>query len=298
MYRPRSKRFQLITRIAVYGLMTSMVGALVCLSLLYLVGYRLDSKNNTVERGGLIQYVSSPNGATISIDGTELTQRTPAKNAVSPGKHTFRMSRTGYHPWQKTLTIDAGTLTWLNYTRLIPQQLTPEMVHETPVMAAALSSPDNRRIITLGDVAHPTFDIYVIDSDKVTHTIFTLPADTYAPISSEADKHQFSFVKWDSSGHYVTVKHTYGTETEWLVIDGRDGKLVSNVSQTMDIPITDLQFANSSGKSFYVLTGQDVRKINLDNQTLSKPLASGVSEFGVYDSDTISYVATGKTSND
>ena len=118
-----SKKRELATRIAVYSLMSTAVVAVVVLSLLYILGYRFDSSRHRVEQSGLVQFVTQPSGATVEVDGRALSQKTTAKESVSPGGHEFVMWREGYETWRKTLDIKAGTLTWLNYARLIPKSV-------------------------------------------------------------------------------------------------------------------------------------------------------------------------------
>jgi hypothetical protein len=57
-------------------------------------------------RPGSIEVLTSPTGAQITLDGKALDQTTPATiDGVSPGKHTIKLSESGFH--EATLTVTA-----------------------------------------------------------------------------------------------------------------------------------------------------------------------------------------------
>jgi hypothetical protein len=291
MYHPPSKRRQLLMRIATYGLMTIAVVSLVGVSLLYILGYRFDEKDRKVEQSGLVQYVSAPSGATVEVDGTALTSKTPAKSIMLPGKHEFVMWRDGYETWRKSLDITAGTLTWLNYTRLVPKERPVKSVENLPKLAGALASPNDKYIATLPDASQPTITTYDITGDEVKHSTFTLSSADYSDATTAGVAHRFDMIEWDKDGRYLLLTHTYNDKTEWLVIDRQANKLISNVTQTMDIAISSAHFADTSGSLLYALIDNSVRKINISGETVSSPLVSNVSEFHLHDTNTISYVS-------
>jgi hypothetical protein len=56
---------------------------------------------------------SEPDGAEIEIDG-EFIGNTPTTLTVKPGKVTVKMRKTGFQPWQRTLTLNPGDKRTLN----------------------------------------------------------------------------------------------------------------------------------------------------------------------------------------
>jgi len=89
MYRRPSKKKELIKRIAVYTAMTFSVLVIVTGLVFVTLGYRFDTDNGRVEQGALLQFETIPSGATIEIDGTAISARTPAKSSVMAGTHKF-----------------------------------------------------------------------------------------------------------------------------------------------------------------------------------------------------------------
>lgn len=298
MYHPPSKKKALAARILTYGLMTISVITMVVVSLLYTLGYRFDTKERQLELSGLVQFVTMPSGGVVEIDGIRHDQETPTKETVASGVHEFVMWREGYETWRKTVTIREGTLTWLNYARLVPKAREAKAVASLPSLSQTLASLDKRFMAAVPDATKPAVTFYNLTADTINETSLTLPAESYAEASTPNVVHQFVLDQWDRGGRYLLVKHTYADKSEWLVIDRQDSKVVSNITRNLAVNITKAYFADNSATILYAMIDGSVRKINLGQQTISAPLVSNVSEFQLY-GDVVGYLhnadaATGK----
>jgi hypothetical protein len=289
MYHPSSKKKELVSRVLTYGLMTVSIITLVAVALLYTLGYRFDTKERQLELSGLVQFASTPANAVVEIDGVRHAQASPTKETLAAGSHEFVMWREGYETWRKTVSIKEGTLTWLNYTRLVPKERTVEQVATLPSLAQALASPDKRFMATVPDASKPTLSFYNLTADAVAESSLTLPQEEISELVTAGVTHSFVIDQWDRGGRYLLVKHVYGDKTEWLVVDRQDSKLVVNVTRTFDVDMTNAVFADNSATLLYALVDGGVRKINLRDETVSAPLVSKVSEFKIY-GDVIAYV--------
>ena len=58
---------------------------------------------------------STPFLSEVFVDGASMGY-TPAKIALAPGKHTFRVEKPGYKPWTKEMTITVGSELTLDAT--------------------------------------------------------------------------------------------------------------------------------------------------------------------------------------
>ncbi|MDB5177771.1 MAG: hypothetical protein JWO61_154 [Candidatus Saccharibacteria bacterium] len=289
MYHPSSKRKELIARTLTYSLMVLSIITLVVVSLFYTLGYRFDTKDKKLELSALVQFVTSPSGATVEIDGVTHSQITPTKETVAAGSHEFVMWRDGYETWRKTVTVQSGTLTWLNYTRLVPKARPVESVVTLPNLAQSLASPDKRFMATVPDATKPTLAFYNLSADKITEATLSIPAEAYTDASTQDVTHHFEIDQWDQGSRYLLVKHVYGDKNEWLVVDRQDNKVVSNITRTFDTDITSAYFGDNNATVLYARIGDDIRKVNLANETISAPLISHVAEFELY-GDVIAYV--------
>jgi len=289
MYHPSSKRKELAARILTYGLMTVTVVTLVAVSLFYTLGYRFDSKDHKLELSGLVQFVTSPSNAVVEIDGARHDQATPTKETLMAGSHEFVMWKEGYETWRKTLNIDAGTLTWLNYTRLVPKKRQVETVVTMPTLAQTLASPNNRYIAALADATKPVISFYNLSSDRVNESTLPVATDNYSQATTPGITHQWAIDQWDQDGRYLLLKHTYGANTEWVEVDRQTNSVVMNITRTFDTDIASAYFADNNPSILYAKIGDDVRRVNLSDKTVSAPLVSQVAEFKPY-GNVIAYV--------
>jgi len=293
MYRRPSKKKELIKRIAVYTAMTFSVLVIVTGLVFVTLGYRFDTDNGRVEQGALLQFETIPSGATIEIDGTAISARTPAKSSVMAGTHKFVMWRDGYETWQKTLDIKAGTLTWLNYTRLVPKNRPVASVAQYTSIQASLATVDGHSILVQQDAAVPTFQLVNLQSDDIKTTTLTIPAVLYSEASTAGVVHTFRVDQWDTGGRYVLLQHTYGDKKEWLVLDTTDIGATKNITKLLNFDITSAKFSGTSGNILYVLgAGNDIRKIDLAAGTISRPLVTNVTSFELFETNVITYVGT------
>ncbi len=291
--RNKSKQRELISRIAVYALMTFSVAALVILSLMYVLGYRFDSTSHRVEQSGLVQFLTQPSGATVEVNGITLPQKTTTKESVLPGDHEFVMWREGYETWRKTLTIKAGTITWLNYTRLIPKERPVEVVDEIATVSDVLTSPNRKYLALIPDESKPNVRFYSVTQSTVPGAkTVVLDTAVYAEASNSGAAHRFVLESWDQNDRRIILKHIYGEKktVEWLIVD-RDTGTTTSMTQQMDVALDKLVFADTSGENFYGLSNSDVRRIDIARGTLSRPIISDVTNFWLHDeTETLSYV--------
>jgi len=293
MYRRASKKKELIKRIAVYTAMTISVFIIVTGLVFVTLGYRFDTDNGRVEQGGLLQFATIPSGATIEIDGVAISPKTPAKSSVLAGTHKFVMWRDGYETWQKTLDIKAGTLTWLNYARLVPKNRTVTSVAQYTSIHASLATVDGHAILVQQDATVPTFQLVNLQSDDIKTTTLTIPPALYSEASTVGVTHSFRVDQWDSGGRYVLLQHSYGDKKEWLVLDTRDIGATKNVTTLLNFDIASAKLSGTSGNILYVLgAGSDIRKIDLAAGTISRPLVTNATSFDLFETNIITYVGT------
>jgi len=289
MYHPSSKKKELAARVLTYGLMCIAIVTLLVVSLFYTLGYRFDAKDHKLELSGLVQFVTTPSNGVVEIDGARHDQATPTKETVMAGSHEFVMWKEGYETWRKTLDVDAGTLTWLNYTRLVPKSRPVENVVTIPALAGALTSPNKRFIAGLTDSSKPVITFFNLSSDRVSESTLTVGTESYSEASTQGMTHLWQIERWDQGGRYLLLKHTYGEKTEWLVVDRQQNSVVMNVTKTLDSDMNSVYFADTSGMLLYAKIGDDVRKVDLSDKTISAPLVSSIADYTPYN-NVISYV--------
>ncbi|WP_181391332.1 PEGA domain-containing protein [Methanospirillum stamsii] len=77
---------------------------------------QLDTSSNNQENEGTISVTSTPSGAEIFVDGTDMDGKTPSDITGPPGTYTISLSLNGYKTVEKTGTITSGEITSLHFT--------------------------------------------------------------------------------------------------------------------------------------------------------------------------------------
>lgn len=291
MYRQPSKRRLLVQRTAVYGLMTVATVGLVVVLVFVMLGYQFNRSDGKIEQGGLVQFESRPSGADVTIDGANLGTRTASKATLTSGQHFVKMERSGYNAWQKSIDVVAGSVLWLNYTRFVPNTLTPANVADFSTVSSTAASADNTWMAVKEDPATPVIRLANLSQDEIKLTNLTLPAASFtAP--GEGKTQTFGIEKWDPTSRYVLVKHTYDdAKIEWLIVDRQDVAKTKNITTLLGIDASKLVFSSSNSAVMYAKVDNAVRKIDLDNATLSGPLLTNIADFSLYDRSTVTYVS-------
>lgn len=290
MYHPPSKRKQLIRQVAVYTAMSVTVIVAVTALVLVMIGYNFNKKDGRIEQGGLIQFASLPSGAEVTVDGNVIGSQTPSKTTAFTGSHFVAMNKLGYKTWQKSVEVLPGSILWLNYARLIPTTLTPAAVIDFTTVSSTSSSPDKKWMAVKEDPATPDIRLVNIADDKTPVTTLSLPPASFtAP--SVGKTQSFTLDTWDNAGRYVLVKHTYDDgKLEWIVVDSQDASKTKNITTLLGIDASKVVFHGSNNKIMIAQIGTDIRQIDLDAATLSRPLVTNVAEFNLTAASTITYV--------
>ncbi len=296
MYHRPSKRQLIFRRIVTYTFMTLAVVVIAGFTVLSIMGYRFSKTG--FEQGALVQFNSHPGGATVLIDGSSngVGGNTPTKASVSSGTHTFTIQYPGYDTWSKTLTLASGTLTWLDYDRLIPTHLTLNKVFDYPTIVSAMPSPDQQNVLIQTDAASPNFNLVNISTDASKQSVLAIPPEAYSDSSAAGTAHNFKVIGWDGGSRYVLIDHTYGNQSEWLVLDTDNPKNTQNITMSLSVNIHDVNFAGSSGTVFYGLdSSNNLRRYDISAGTISKVLISNVKTYKLYENNIISFVGSTTT---
>lgn len=285
MYHQPSKQKQLAQRVTVYSIMSLAVIFLVSILVFFMLGYQFNGDDGRIEQGGLVQFDSRPTGAEVTIDGKSLGTRTTSKTTMAAGRHAITMKRINYQTWQKSIDVVPGSVLWLNYVRLIPRDLSPASVADLPAVTSTAVSENKKWMAVKTDASSPDITLFDLSQKDVKPAVITIPTDRYAP-DVEGHPGRFSIDTWDDSGRYLLVKHTYRNgdtnAVEWLVVDAQQVDATKNITEALGINASQVVFSISNSKRLYALADGTIRRINLDNTTMSGPLVSQVEAFSVY----------------
>lgn len=200
-----------------YAAMTAAVVGLSTVLVLLMLGYRFNRYSGTIQQGGLVQFISQPSGANVFIGDIQLANKTRSKITLNPGDYLIKMQREGYQPWQKSATVKAGTVLWLNSARLVPEN--PETTAVLPLAAVASTSAQSGvdTFAILKKSTTPTITLVGTDGDEISQETISFNTKQY----HAAKKHRFTLGDW-LNDRRLLVKHAYGSAQEWIVADTDD----------------------------------------------------------------------------
>lgn len=269
--------------------MTLSVLVIVTILMLIILGYSFNRQDGRLEQGGLLQFASTPSGATITVDGIQTSSRTPSKVNVDAKSHHVQMTLTGYRPWQKTIDVQAGGIGWLSYTRLVPTDIKTETVRSFANLAASKESDDRKWILVQEDAASSIFTLVNIESDTPRFSTITIPESALTKATTQS----FSIESWSDNSDRFLVKHSYDEgKVEWISVYRQNPTESVNITTMFGIAATSLLYGERDGSTLYALADDGVvRKLDISNQSLSGPLVENVAELNVYGTDTILFVS-------
>jgi len=292
MFKRPTKKQLLVRRIITLVVMVIAVLVIVTGTILFILGYRLDGDKGRLEQNALVQFDSVPNGANVTIDGKAVSARTPLKQSVIAGAHNFTVTRDQYQPWNKSLTTKAGTLSWLDYIRLVPKKLETESVAKYTTVFGEKASPDSKWLMVQEKADTAAFQLVDLRAQQIKTSEVTIPAALITEAATASVAHTYTMESWDENGRYLLVKHIYADKSEYIVVDTQDVATSINVSRSLGINLTDVEFSGTSGNILYGLSDGTVRKLDLSNATISRALVSNVTSFNVYKENIVTYVGT------
>jgi hypothetical protein len=291
MFKRPTKKQLLIRRIFFSVVATLSVLIILTVTILFMLGFRLDSGNGRLEQGALLQFDSTPNAASVWIDGKNTGVRTAGKQTLQVGTHTVLYAKDKYEDWTRTVDLAAGTLTWLDYARMVPKERAVETVANFQTIVGAKASPDMKFMVLQETIDQPIFQLADLRSAEVRMNSITLPQALYSEPTKAGVAHTFTLDAWNEGGRYILMKHEFDGQLEWLMVDTENVVQSINITRLLSVNFKDLRFAGTNGRSLFGLADDNnIRKLDLSSATISRALVSHVESFDLFDTNTISYV--------
>jgi hypothetical protein len=157
-------------------------------------GYRYNFTKHRIERTGVMIVVSRPEAAAITLNGERQKADTPARLPdLTPGTYDLRVEKIGYHPWEKTVTIESRATAFVNDVGLFR------------VTSPVLYSP-------IGVSIHPAF------SPGARYAAALMPTSSGSELAIVDLRTGVDFLPYRSSSEAGTFKLSWSVHGEWLLI--------------------------------------------------------------------------------
>jgi hypothetical protein len=266
------------------GWIIMLVGLLIATVVLVYIGrgYSYDFHTGRLKLNGLVIFGSTPSGADISVNGKSIHRRTPYRSTLEAGDYTVDISKDGYRPWTKRVSIVASEVTWAQYVLLLPNQLERQNWFSAGGISLLTTSRDHRHFAYLD-----TSDGSVWTFDAGDHK----PAKIYSPAPPGADQpvEQITAIDWSQDASRLLLATQSGGKAYHRVLAANGSGLVK-LTEQYGFDLTGLRFSPSNSKQLFWLAAEGLRRLDIDNQSVSAVLADKVTSFNFGADNQILYV--------
>ena len=246
-------------------------------------------KNGTVIQNGLVFISSQPNPAKIYMNGSLNKNSTNARLFLPAGLYHVRLTRTGYHDWQRTVGVNGGQVVHFDYPFLFPIKLTSSKVHTYAAAPGLVTqSPDRRWLLSQQPASHSVFDLYDLkDPKKIVTSTITLPTNILTKASSGES---WQLGEWADDNQHVLLEHAYDGKIEFILVDRKSPDQSVNLNNTFGVSPTKVTLSNKKYNQYYLYQASSA---TLQTATLGSPapvtLLDHVLAYQSYGDNTVLY---------
>ena len=220
------------------------------LLVLYTAGYRFDLTHGRIVHTAILNVTSTPRNATVLVDGERFSDRTPAViETILPGEHLVQLEKTGYLPWETTLSFESreafviGSITlFLDAQPELQETLTAMLISPHP-------SSNNFAYISQES---SWLEVWLMDaSSKEKKLLMRLPFNT----QSQYD------LSWSKQGTYLLLEDKNGTQSDLYVSQVSDGTALD--LGTASKHVEDYWWDLSLDETLYVRSNNILTRVNV-----------------------------------
>ncbi len=223
------------------------------LVVLYTAGYRYQFGSARIVKTGILSISTHPKSATIFLEDKEQSKRSPnvIKN-LRPGETHVRLEKTGYHTWDKTLTIGSGETTFLKEVILFLESEVEEYFEKTNVSDVIQMDKD----VFVYSAKNGLYEeVWITDgpfgSDRFLAKTRHVPGATYT-------------LSWSQDREYLMLKEAVGWKEKSVIVQVRSGDVVPAAINSTETAWWD----TGSGHGLFVKSGTTLRLLNIDSNKI------------------------------
>jgi len=121
----------------------AVIITITALSLLfYAQGYRLNLKDMSVIKTGILVLESLPAQANVFVDGKILKTKTPIGQSLHPGSYNVSVEKDGYMPWYKKVAVQPEFISSFNDIVLFKKEVKPFEITDQAKITLVNSNSD------------------------------------------------------------------------------------------------------------------------------------------------------------
>ncbi len=278
------------------GYVLIAIALLLLTIILLFVSYGFGLQNGKVIQSGLLFLSSNPNPAQIYMNGARYSSDTNSKLVLPEGTYNFDLKRAGYRDWQRPITVNGGAVESYVYPFLFPVNLTANTTRTySATPALTTESADRHWLLVERPDVFGSFDLFDLTNPKQAPTVVTIPSSV---IAATVGSQSLQLVAWADDNDHVLLKHVYGSNAEYVLLQRSSPTDSINVTKMLDLPLinTDVRFRNNKYDQYLVW---NTATHELSQASLGSPAPQlylkDVSAFESYGDSTVLYVTPSPT---
>jgi hypothetical protein len=274
---PKKERRSQFTLLLGYCLVALAIGGATLVLLYQAYGYSLNQKGQ-ITQNGLLFVSSEPTGSSIYFNNQLYPSTTNARVILSAGKYNLKVTRAGYHDWQRPIYVAGGDVQHFDYPFLFPSKLQTSPVAELASSPEFVSqSPDQRWILLDRPDAQGSFTLWDLKNPKQpVSSVITLPAGSY---TTGDGAQTWAVEEWANDSDHVVLTHTYmskgATNREYVLLDRQTPANTINFTYNLNLSQDEqLSLYNNQTNQVYVYDpdSQTLQRINVSDGTVVNKL--------------------------
>lgn len=229
-------------------------------ALLFVEGYRFKTDDGTVVKTGIVRLQFSLPDAILFIDGKEHKGTFPFTIELTPGLKTFRIEKTGFHPWEKKILVSQEKISLWNQIFLAPLSIREDDISILwPTLPEAAKNED---FLSLSKNTFGYFDrtlsLFIVfnlgkDRDGMIEKIWNVP---FTPDALQAfdEKSILAFIEKGKKKVFDFEKHDFVLEADPIFLKAHmSQRVLSSIPLLPTFPLPAKPLAGVQPKNSHQL---------------------------------------------
>lgn len=290
---PIAKKRRAIRMMIGYVLMGILISIGTIILVFQTYGFYIDRKTGEVLQNGLVFVDSSPDKASIFLNGKQHQDRTNNRLTLLEGKYDLLIKKDGYRDWRRSFELLGGSVERFTYPLLLPTKLEQKEVaaYKSPPSFTS-QSPDKRWLFvsqgaSLGEFLEYDLNNVSKTSNKPAERVVTFPSELFA---GGVGQRTIEPLEWSSDNKHLLIKHTLaGSAPEFIVLNREAPEASTNINKHLKINPTSVSLRDKKFDQWYIYSQVGGLLQTADAKKNSTLVANNVGVFKSHDADTIIY---------
>jgi len=246
-------------------------------------------KNGDVIQNGLFFFSSQPHPADIYVNGAKKPVETNTRLSLPAGIYNIRLQRDGYRTWQRTISLEGGSVQHVDYPFLVPNSLSPKKIQTfTGPPSLATQSPDHRWLLIGQPGTLTSFAVYDLKNPAKPAEELAIAAGLLG--KADGGPESWGPSEWAADNRHVILQHLYAGKAEYILVDREDPAQSVNLNAALSLNPTQLTLRDKKYDQYYVFdaAGGVLRTASL-KEPAAQPLLDRVISYKSYGDDTVLY---------